>query len=142
MKQGGTGTNGGCCQGMTCFPLRKYLGVFPIPTSDTFSILRTLTTSEFRRHFRVLLIPSPFQQSPTLLHAPSTPTPCLTPPLKIAPRPPPPPKVAQRPPQTPYPPIQTLLRHSSETLQETLKLFQSSFKQIIHTVNNLIGAAD
>ena len=26
--------------------------------------------------------------------------------------------------------------------QETLKLFQSSFKQIIHTMNNLIGAAD
>ena len=45
----------------------------PTPTSDTFSILQTLTASKFQRHFDVLLILSPFQQSPTLLHTPSTP---------------------------------------------------------------------
>ena len=105
------------CQGTTCFLLRKHLGVFPTPTSDTFGILWTPTTSEFQRHFRVLLIPSPFQQSPTLLHAPSTLTPHPTPPPKIALRPPPPLKVAQRPLQTLYPLIQTLLRCSSEILQ-------------------------
>ena len=55
------------CQGTTCFPLQKHLRVFPTPTLDTFGILRTLTASEFQRHFGVLLIPSPFQQSPTLL---------------------------------------------------------------------------
>ena len=80
-----------------------FLGVFPTPTSDTFSILWTPTTSKFQRCFRVLLIPSPFQQSLTLLHAPSTLTPRTTPPLKAAPRPPPPPKVALRPLQTPHP---------------------------------------
>ena len=83
-------------QGTTCFLLQKHLE-FPTPTSDTFSILWTPTTSQFWRHFGVLLIPSPFQQSPTLPHAPSTPTPCPTPPPKAAPRPPPPPKVTQRP---------------------------------------------
>ena len=87
------------------FSAPKHLRVFPTPTSDTFGILRTPTTSEFQRHFRVLLIPSPFQQSPTLLHTPSTPTPHLTFPLEITPRPPPPPKVAQRPLWTLYPPI-------------------------------------
>ena len=46
------------CQGTTCFPLQKHLEVFPTLTSDTFGILQTLTASEFRRHFRVLLIPS------------------------------------------------------------------------------------
>ena len=113
------GDKHGCrsCQGTTCFPLRKHLGVFPTPTSDTFGILWTPTASEFQRHFGVLLIPSPFQQSPTLLHAPSTPTPCPTPPPKIAPRPPPPLKVARRPLQTLYTPIQTPLQHSLETLQ-------------------------
>ena len=105
------------CQGMTCFLLQKHLGVFPTPTSDTFSILQTPTTSQFWRHFGVLLIPSPFQQSPMLLHAPSTPTPCPTPPLKVAPRPLPPPKVAQWPLQTPHTPIWTPLWHSLETLQ-------------------------
>ena len=105
------------CQGMTRFLLQKHLGVFPTLTLDTFGILWTPTPSEFWRHFGVLLIPSPFQQSSTLLHAPSTPTPHLTPPPKIAPRPPPLPKVAQRPLWTPYPLIQTPLQHSSETLQ-------------------------
>ena len=76
---------------------------FPTPTSDTFGILQTPTTSKFQRHFGVLLIPSPFQQPPTLLCAPSTPTPCPTPPPKITPRPPPPLKVAWRPLWTPYP---------------------------------------
>ena len=99
------------CQGMTCFPLQRRLGVLPTPTSDTFGILQTPTTSEFQRHFGVLLIPSPFQQSPTLLHTPSTLTPHPTLPLKITPRPPSPPKVAWRPLRTPYPPIQTPLRH-------------------------------
>ena len=110
------------CQGTICFPLQKHLRVFPTPTLDTFGILQTPTTSEFQRHFRVLLILSPFQQSPTLLHAPSTPTPCLTPPLKIAPSPPPPLKVAWRPLQTPYPPIWTPLWHSSETLQVIVEI--------------------
>ena len=96
----------GACQGMTCFPLQMHLGVFPTLTLDTFGILRTPTASEFQRHFRVFLVPSPFQQSPTLLCAPS---PRLTLPLKVTPRPPPPLKVAQRPLQTPYPPIQTPL---------------------------------
>ena len=104
------------CQGTTCFLLQKHLGVFPTLTSDTFGILWTLTASEFQRHFRVLLFLSPFQQSPTLLHAPSTPTPHPTPPPKIAPRHPPPPKVAWRPLRTPYPLIQTPFRRSSETL--------------------------
>ena len=63
------------CQGTTCFLLWKHLGVLPTPTSDTFSILWTPTASESQRNFRVLPIPSPFQQSPTLLHTPSTPTP-------------------------------------------------------------------
>ena len=112
------------CQGTTCFPLQKHLRVFPTPTSDTFGILQTPTASEFRRHFGVLLIPSPFQQSPTLLHAPSTPTPRLTPPPKIAPRPPPPLKVAWRPLRTPYPPIWTPLQHSLETLQVVAEIRQ------------------
>ena len=64
---------------MTCFLLRKHLRVLPTPTSDTFGILQTLTASQFQRHFGVLPIPSPFQQSPTLPHAPSTPTPRPTP---------------------------------------------------------------
>ena len=112
------------CQGMTCFSLQKHLGVFPTPTSDTFSILWTLTASESQRHFGILLIPSPFQQSPTLLRAPSTLTPHLTPPPNITLRPPPPLKVAQRPLQTPYPPIRTPLRHSSETLQVIAEIRQ------------------
>ena len=93
------------CQGTTCFPLRSCLGVLPTPTSDTFGILRTPTTSEFQRHFKVLPIPSPFQQSPMLLHVPSTPTSCPTPLPKAAPRPPPPLKITQRPHWTPHPPI-------------------------------------
>ena len=97
------------CQGMTSFPLQSHLGVFPTLTSDTFSIPQTLTASQFQKHFRVLPTPSPFQQSPTLPHAPSTPTPHLIPPPKAAPRPLPPPKVTWRPPPTPHPPIWTLL---------------------------------
>ena len=104
------------CQGTTSFLLQSCLGVLLTPTSDTFSILWTLTTSQFQRHFGVLPIPNPFQQSPTLLHTPSTLTPRLTPPPKATPRPPPPPKVTQRPLQTPHPPIPIPLQHSSETL--------------------------
>ena len=105
-----------CCQGTTCFLLQKHLGVLPTPTSDTFSILWTLTASKFQRHFRVLPILSPFQQSPMLLHAPSTPTPHLTSLPMAAPRPPPPPKVTQRPLQILHPPIRSLVRRSLETL--------------------------
>ena len=94
----------GDCQGTTCFLLQKHLRVFPTLTSDTFSILWTLTASKFQRHFRVLPIPSPFQQSPMLPHTLSTLTPCPTP-LMAAPRPPPPPKVTQRPLRIPHPPI-------------------------------------
>ena len=97
---------GGWCQGTTCFLLWKHLRVFPTPTSDTFSILWTPTASQFQRHFEVLLILSPFQQFPTLPHAPSTPTPHPTPPLKAAPR----------PLRTLHPLIQTPLQHSLETL--------------------------
>ena len=71
-------SDGWHCQGMTCFPLWKHLGVLPTLTPDTFGILWTPTTSQFQRCFRVLPIPSPFQQSPTLLHTPSTLTPCPT----------------------------------------------------------------
>ena len=99
-------------QGMTSFLLQSCLGVLPTLISDTFGILQTPTASQFWRHFGVLPIPSPFQQSPTLLHAPSTPTP----PPKATLRPPPPPKVTQRPLWTPHLPIQTPLWHSSETL--------------------------
>ena len=60
--------------------------------SDHFQVPETLRSTSYSK---------PFQQSPTLLHAPSTPTPCPTPPLKITPRPPPPPKVAWRPLRTP-----------------------------------------
>ena len=63
------------CQWTTSFLLGKCLRVFPTPTSDTFSILQTPTASQFQRHIRVLPILSPFQQSPTLPYAPSTPTP-------------------------------------------------------------------
>ena len=118
------GPPGQTCQGMTCFPLPKHLRVFPTPTSDTFSILQTLTASEFWRHFRVLPIPSPFQQSPMLPHAPSTLTPHPTPLPMAALRPPPPPKVTQRPLWIPHPPIQTPLQHSSETLQAITELGQ------------------
>ena len=104
------------CQGMTCFPLRKHLGVLPTPTSDTFGILRTPTASEFWRQFGVLPIPSPFQQSPTLPHAPSTPTPRPTPSPMATLRPPPPPKETRRPLLIPHPPIWTPLQRSSETL--------------------------
>ena len=104
------------CQGTTYFLLPKHLRVFPTLTSDTFSILQTPTASEFWRHFGVLPIPSPFQQSPMLPHAPSTPTPCLTPPPMVALRPLPPPKVTWRPLQFPHPPIQTPLQRSLETL--------------------------
>ena len=76
------------CQGTTSFPLWSHLGVLPTLTSGAFGILWTLTTSQFQRHFRVLPTLSPFWQSPTLLHAPSTPTPCLIPPPKATPRPP------------------------------------------------------
>ena len=110
------------CQGTTCFLLQKHLRVFPTPTLDTFGILWTPKASEFQRHFGVLLILSPFQQSPILLRAPSTLTPRLTPPPKIAPRPPPPPKVARRPLWTPYPPIQTLLQCYLETLQVVVEI--------------------
>ena len=61
-------TRGGWCQGVTSFLLWRHLRVFPTPTSDTFGILWTPTASEFQRHFRVLPIPSPFQQSPTPPH--------------------------------------------------------------------------
>ena len=97
---------------MTSLPLWSHLRILPTPTSDTFSILWTLTTSQFWRHFWVLPILSPFQQSPTLPHTPSTPTPHPTPPL----RPLPPPKVTQRPLQTPHLLIWTPLWHSLETL--------------------------
>ena len=63
------------CQGMTCFLLQRHLGVLPTLTSDTFGILRTPTASNFWRHFGVLPILTPIQQSPTLLHTPSTLTP-------------------------------------------------------------------
>ena len=97
------------CQGTTCSPLQSCLRVLPTLTSDTFGILWTLTTSQFWRCFKVLPIPSPFQQSPMLPHAPSTPTPCPTPPPMAAPRPPPPLKVTQRPLRIPHPLIQTPL---------------------------------
>ena len=45
------------CQGTTCYPLQRHLGVLPTPTSDTFGILQTLTASEFQRHFGVLFWP-------------------------------------------------------------------------------------
>ena len=127
------------CQGTTCFLLQKHLEVFPTPTSDTFGILRTLTTSEFQRHFGVLLIPSPFQQSPTLLCTPSTPTPCPTPPPKITPRPPPPPKVARKPLRTPYPPIRTPLRCSSETLQVVAEIRQLPWHLILMSGDELFS---
>ena len=98
---------GGWCQGTSSFLLQSCLGVLPTPTSDTFGILQTLTTSQFQRCFKVLPIPSSFQQFPTLLHAPSTLTPCLTPPLKAA----------LRPFWTPHPLIWIPLWHSLETLQ-------------------------
>ena len=119
------------CQGTTCFLLWKHLGVFPTPTLDTFSILWTPTASKFQRHFRVLLILSPFQQSPTLLHTPSTLTPCLTLPPEITPRPPPPLKVARRPLWTLYPLIQTPLWHSSETLLAITELGQLPWHPIL-----------
>ena len=52
---------GPSCQGMTSFLLQSCLGVFPTLTSDTFSILWTLTTSHFQKCFGVLPTPSPFQ---------------------------------------------------------------------------------
>ena len=112
------------CQGKTCFPLQSSLGVLPTPTSDTFGICQTPTTSEFQRHFELLVIPSPFQQAPMQLHVPSTPTSCLTPLPKAAPRPLPPPKVTQRLLWILHPPIQSPLRHSSETLQAMMELGQ------------------
>ena len=112
------------CQGTTHFLLQNCLGFLPTPTSDTFSILWTLTASQFWRHFGVLPIPSPFQQSPTLPHAPSTPTPHLTPSLKAALRPLPLLRVAQRSLRTPHPPIQTPLQCSSKTLQATVEIGQ------------------
>ena len=96
-------------KGTTCFPLQKHLGVFLTPTSDTFSILWTPTTSEFQRCFKALPFPSPFQQSPTLPCTPSTLTLCLTLPPKAALRPPPPLKVTRRPLWTPHPLLQTPL---------------------------------
>ena len=102
-----TPSNSCSCQGMTCFPLQSCLGVLPTPTLDTFGISRTLTTSQFWRRFKELPILSPFQQPPTLPHAPSIPTPRLTPPPKAAPRVPPPPKVTWRPLRIPHPPIQS-----------------------------------
>ena len=104
------------CQGMTSFLFQSHLGVFPTPTLNTFSILQTLITSQFQRHFGGLPIPSPFQQSPTLPHAPSTPIPHLIPPPKAALRPLPPPKVTWGPLPTLHPPIQTLLQCSPDTL--------------------------
>ena len=53
------------CQGTTCFLLQSCLRVLPALTSDTFSILWTLTASQFQRCFGVLPILSPFQQSTT-----------------------------------------------------------------------------
>ena len=38
---------------MTCFLLRKHLGVFPTPTSDTFGILWTRHSSDSDHHLRV-----------------------------------------------------------------------------------------
>ena len=72
---------GTTCQGTTCFPLPKHLGVFPTLTSDTFGILQTPTASKFQRHFGVLPIP----------------------------RPPPPLKVTWRPLRILHPPIRTPL---------------------------------
>ena len=116
MLRGRSMLEGGWCQGMTCFPLWSCLRVLPTLTSDTFSILQTPTASKFQRCFEVLPIPSPFQHSPMLPHTPSTLTPCPTPPLKAALRPPPPPKVTQRPLWILHPPIQTLLWCSLEIL--------------------------
>ena len=124
----------GWCQGTTCFLLQKHLGVLPTLTLDTFGILQTLTTSKFQRHFGVLLILSPFWQSPTLLCAPSTLTPHPTLPPKITPRPRPPLKVAQRRLWTPYPPIWTLLWHSSETLQVIAEIRQLSQHLILRVM--------
>ena len=121
-RQGQRVKQGGNCQGMTCFLLQKHLGVLPTPTSDTFSILWTLTTSKFRRHFGVLPILSPFQQSPMLLHTPSTLTPHPTSLPMAAPRPPPSPKVTQRPLRILPPPIQSPVWHSSETLQAVVEI--------------------
>ena len=58
---------------------------------------------QVQRHFRVLPIPSPFQQSPMLPHAPSTPTPCPKPSPMAALRPPPLPKETWRPLWIPHP---------------------------------------
>ena len=110
------------CQGTTCFPLQSCLRVLPTPTSDTFGIPRTLTTSQFWRCFKGLPIPSPFQQSPTLLHTPSIPTPCPTPPPKAAPRVPPPLKVTRRPLRILHPPIQSPVQHSLEILQAVVEI--------------------
>ena len=96
------------CWGMTSFPLQKCLRVFPIPISDTFGILRTLTTFQFQKHFRVSPILSPFQKFPTLPCVPSTSAPHPIPPPKAAPRPPPLPTL--------HPPIQALLWCSQDTL--------------------------
>ena len=119
------------CQGMTCFPLQSHLGVLPTLTLDTLDILWTPTTSKFWRCFKVLPIPSPFQQSPTLPHVPSTPTSRLTPLLKAAPRPLPPLKVTQRPLWTPHPLIWTLLQCSLETLQAVMELGQLPWHPIL-----------
>ena len=64
--------------------------------SNCLPVLETLQSTSYSE---------PLPESQTLLHAPSTPSPCLTHPLKVAPRPPPPPKVAWRPLWTPHPPI-------------------------------------
>ena len=88
-------------QGMTYFPLQSCRGVLPTLTLDTFGILQTPTTSQFWRCFRVLPIPSLFQQSPMLPHAPSIPTPRPTP-----------------------PPIQSLVQCSSKTLRAVVEIEQ------------------
>ena len=108
--------DGGWCQGTTCFLLQSCLGVLPTLTSDTFGISQTPIASQFWRRFKGLPIPSPFQQSPMLLHTPSIPTPRPTPPLKAAPRAPPPPKVTWRPLQILHPLIWSLVQHSLEIL--------------------------
>ena len=110
------------CQGMTYFLLRSCHRVLPTLTLDTFGILRTPTTSQFWRWFRVLPILSPFQQSPMLPHTPSIPTPRPTPPPKAAPRVPPPPKVTRRPLWIPHPLIRSPVRCSSETLRAIVEI--------------------
>ena len=87
-----------------------------VPPTSLPTDLATPSSAPEITYLTGLPFPSPFQQSPTLPCTLSTPTPCLTPPLKAAPIPPPPSKVTQWPLWTPHPPAQTLLWCSLETL--------------------------